>query len=135
MLDRVLRRPLLSRSSPAARCSRSRSRCSTLHTQLPSFTDLPKSLADRRTYDRIQAAFPGSSTPAQVVVQRAGRHGAGGQRAVGELEHRALASGQMKQPVHVEVNPARTVAVVSIPLVGDGDNSTSVAALRGSATT
>ena len=40
----------------------------TMHTQLPSFTDLPKSLAIVKTYDQIQAAFPGAQTPAKVVI-------------------------------------------------------------------
>ncbi len=39
-----------------------------MHTQLPSFTDLPKSLAIVRTYESIQRAFPGAQTPAKVVV-------------------------------------------------------------------
>ena len=33
----------------------------TMHTQLPSFTDLPKSLPIVQTYESIQRAFPGRS--------------------------------------------------------------------------
>ena len=40
----------------------------TLHTQLPSFTDLPQSLPIVRTYESIQRAFPGAQTPAKVVI-------------------------------------------------------------------
>ena len=40
-----------------------------MHTKLPNLTDLPHDLKIVRTYDRIQQAFPGSQTPAQVVVK------------------------------------------------------------------
>jgi uncharacterized membrane protein YdfJ with MMPL/SSD domain len=40
-----------------------------MHTQLPNLTDLPHDLKIVRTYDRIQQAFPGSQTPAVVVVK------------------------------------------------------------------
>jgi len=40
-----------------------------LHTKLPSFTDLPHSLAIVRTLERVQTAFPGSQTPAEMVVK------------------------------------------------------------------
>ena len=100
-----------------------------LHTQLPSFTDLPKSLPIVATYDRIQAAFPGSSTPAEVVLKAPDVTAPQVRRAVQSLERRALASGQVEQPVATEVNPARTVEIVSLPLVGNGDDSRSVAAL------
>src|SRR5207248_8115839 len=40
-----------------------------IHTKLLSFTDLPKSLSIVKTYDTIQASFPGSQDPAHVVVK------------------------------------------------------------------
>ena len=40
-----------------------------MRTKLSGFSDLPKDLAIVKTYDRIQAAFPGAQTPAQVVIQ------------------------------------------------------------------
>ena len=63
----------LARSSRAARSSRSALPALTLHTQLPSFTDLPRSIGIVRTYEAIQKAFPGAQTPASVVVKRTGR--------------------------------------------------------------
>ena len=130
MLSRVLRRPLLSALLSGGALVALTIPVLTLHTQLPSFTDLPKSLPIVATYDRIQAAFPGSSSPAQVVVHARDVSAPQVRRAVSELGKRALATGQMKQPINVEVNPSRTVAIVSIPLVGDGSDSTSVAALQ-----
>jgi RND superfamily putative drug exporter len=130
VLDRVLRRPLLAALLAGGALLVLALPALSLHTQLPSFTDLPRSLPIVSTYDRIQAAFPGSSTPAQVVVSAPDVTAPRVAGAISALERRALASGQMKQPIHVEVNPARTVAIVSIPLVGNGDNATSVAALQ-----
>jgi RND superfamily putative drug exporter len=49
--------------------------------------------------------------------------------AIGELERRALASGQMFEPIEVDVNPAGTVAVLSIPIAGNGEDSASNGAL------
>ena len=40
-----------------------------MHTRLSGFSDLPRSIAIVRTYDRIQAAFPGAQAPADVVVK------------------------------------------------------------------
>ena len=102
----------------------------TLHTQLPSFTDLPKSLPIVSTYDSIQRAFPGAQTPAEVVVAADDVTAPRVQQAIAELKRQALASGQMFEPVSTEINPGRTVETVSISLAGNGSNGASVAALR-----
>jgi uncharacterized membrane protein YdfJ with MMPL/SSD domain len=101
----------------------------TLHTQLPSFTDLPKSIGIVRTYDAIQASFPGAQTPASVVIKADDVATPQVSAAINKLERQALASGEVKQPFDVDVNPDKTVAVVSLPLIGNGSNATSVHAL------
>ena len=55
-------------TSRCARCALALPAAS-MHTKLPNLTDLPHDLKIVRTYDRIQRAFPGSQTPAQVVVK------------------------------------------------------------------
>src|SRR5207245_2417869 len=73
-----------------------------IHTKLLSFTDLPKSLTIIQTYDRIQAAFPGSASPAHVVV--AGLQGTPAEtRAIADFKRRALATGLMQEPIRVAV--------------------------------
>ncbi|HEX4679342.1 MAG TPA: MMPL family transporter [Gaiellaceae bacterium] len=129
VLSAVLKRPVVSAIVSAAALFALALPTLQLHTQLPSFTDLPKSISIVRTYDAIQAAFPGAQTPADVVIKAADVTTPQAQAAIGALERDALASGQVKQPVHVEVNPAKTVAIVSLPLIGDGSNQTSVDAL------
>jgi uncharacterized membrane protein YdfJ with MMPL/SSD domain len=129
VLDRVLRRPALSAALSAGALLALALPTLTLHTQLPSFTDLPKSLPIVRTYEAIQRAFPGAQTPAKVVVSAPDVRSSQVQQAISQLESRALASGQMFEPISTEVNPARTVETVSIALQGDGSDEKSVAAL------
>jgi uncharacterized membrane protein YdfJ with MMPL/SSD domain len=51
------------------------------------------------------------------------------QAAIGQLRERALASGQMHEPITVDVNGARTVASIAIPIDGSGTDAASEAAL------
>jgi uncharacterized membrane protein YdfJ with MMPL/SSD domain len=100
-----------------------------LHTSVPGLQGLPKGLPIVQTLNRIDAAFPGGPTPASVVIQANDVQTPQVQGAIRQLEQRALASGQMHQPFNVQVNPAHTVAVVSIPLSGEGTDSVSYRAL------
>jgi RND superfamily putative drug exporter len=51
------------------------------------------------------------------------------QTAIEDLKAGALASGEMAEPITVDVNPEATVAVVNVPLAGDGTDERSEAAL------
>jgi RND superfamily putative drug exporter len=130
VVDRVLQRPVVSAVLSGGALLALAVPTLTMHTQLPSFTDLPKSLPIVRTYESIQRAFPGAQTPAKVVVAADDVTAPNVQRAIADLKRRALASGQMFEPVSTEINPARTVETVSIALAGNGSNGTSVAALH-----
>jgi uncharacterized membrane protein YdfJ with MMPL/SSD domain len=130
VLDRVLRRPVVSAIVSAGALLALAVPALSLHTQLPSFTDLPKSLPMVRTYEAIQRAFPGAQTPAKVVVAAGNVTSPRVQRAIGSLERQALASGRMFTPISTEINPKHTVETVSISLAGNGSNAVSVAALQ-----
>jgi uncharacterized membrane protein YdfJ with MMPL/SSD domain len=130
VLDRVLRRPALAALLSGGALVALAVPALSLHTQLPSFTDLPKSLPIVRTYESIQRAFPGAQTPAKVVIAADDVKAPRVQRAIGSLERKALASGQMFEPISTEINPRHTVETVSIALQGNGSDSRSVAALR-----
>ncbi len=129
VLDRVLRRPGISVVLSGGALVALALPTLMLHTQLPSFTDLPKSLTIVRTYDAIQRAFPGAQTPAKVVVAAGDVTTPRVQQAVARLESRALASGEMFKPISTEINPAHTIETVSISMQGDGSDGKSVAAL------
>ena len=127
----VLRRPLLSAMSAGLVLAVLALPALNLQTKTLSTTELlPKDLPIIKTYDRIQAAFPGAQEPATVVVKATDVTSPPMQAAIDALHRRAIASGQMSEPVQVDINPTRTVATVSIPVKGTGSDQQSVAALQ-----
>ena len=100
-----------------------------LHTKQSSFTDLPKSLSIVKTYNTIQASFPGSQDPAHLVVRANDVTTPQFATAYAEFKKRALATGVIQQPIRVTVNKAKTVARVDFPLAGEGQDATAVRAL------
>jgi RND superfamily putative drug exporter len=101
-----------------------------LQTASPGATDLPQSLPIMQTYNRIQHAFPGGPLPAEVVLSAPNVDSPRVANAITSLKKSALATGQMHQPITVDVNNRHTLARISVPLIGDGTNKTSQAALR-----
>jgi RND superfamily putative drug exporter len=63
--------------------------------------DLPQDLPVIATYHRIAEAFPGGSSPAQVVVEAPDVAAPQVQAALAELRERALGSGEMFEPIAV----------------------------------
>ena len=129
ILTPALRRPALSAVAAAALLLALAVPVSTMHTSLPGLTSLPKDVATVATIDRLQQAFPGSAQPAVIAI-KADTAAPATTAAITELRRQALASGQMRSPIDVELNPGRTLARVTVPLVGDGTDARSTAALR-----
>jgi uncharacterized membrane protein YdfJ with MMPL/SSD domain len=65
-----------------------------------------------------------------VVAIKANTDSPATRSAIGELRSEALASGQMRNPIQVDVNPTHSVARVTIPLAGNGTDAKSTAALH-----
>jgi RND superfamily putative drug exporter len=126
----VLRRPALSLIISAGLLIAASVPVLSMHTKLPSFTDLPKSLSIVNTYERVQNAFPGSQTPAVMVVKAQNVTTPQYNRAYEEFQRRALATGLLYKPFHVEVSPDKTVARVDFSIAGSGDDKKSVQALN-----
>jgi RND superfamily putative drug exporter len=101
-----------------------------MHTTFLSAGDMPHDIAAVKTYERIQRAFPGAPQPAQVAVHARDVTALAVQAAIAAAERLALASGRVHQPLTTVVSRDRTVALVSMPLSGDGENDASKAALR-----
>jgi uncharacterized membrane protein YdfJ with MMPL/SSD domain len=101
-----------------------------LKTASPGVTDLPRNLAVIKTYHRIEQAYGANPVPAQVVISARNVDSTPVTSAIANLKHDVLSSGQMHEPITVDVNQPHTLARVSIPLVGDGTNAASVDALR-----
>ncbi len=101
-----------------------------MRTASPGATDIPANLPIMQTYARIQQAFPGGAGPAKVVVQAPDVTAAPVTAALKTLQLQALTSGQARAPFTVEINPAHTVAVASVGLLGDGTDGVSIHALN-----
>ena len=101
-----------------------------MHTKLLSFSDLPHNLAIVKTYEKIQTAFPGSPAPAHVVVKGDNVTSPAFRRAFVDFKQRALATGEIHQPIQVAVNPDRTVARIDMPLAGNGEDAAAYRALN-----
>jgi uncharacterized membrane protein YdfJ with MMPL/SSD domain len=101
-----------------------------MHTKLPNLTDLPRDLQIVRTYDRIQRAFPGSQTPAVLVVKAPRVDTPEMRRAYDLFRQRALATGELFAPFTVVLNPDRTVAQIDFAIAGNGDNAASLSAVE-----
>ena len=78
-----------------------------------------------KTLDRIDAAFPGGSVPATVVVKAKDVTTPEVQSAIKQLHDKAIATGQLSEPSNVDVNPAKTVAVVNLSVRGKGTDAAS----------
>ena len=129
ILTAVLRRPVVSAVLAAGFLLALAVPALQLRTVQPGIETYPQSLPAIQTYNRIQGAFPGSEIPAGVVVKAADVTAPQVQEAIGQLEWRALDSGQMHEPITVDVNKAGTIATVEIPVDGKGTDAASEAAL------
>ncbi|MEV6106703.1 MMPL family transporter [Streptomyces sp. NPDC051940] len=74
-----------------------------------------------QTYDRVNAAFPGGSDPAQVVVRADDIDSPEVQGAIADFKQRALDSGASKGPVEIVTHARENIAVIDVPLVGGSD--------------
>jgi uncharacterized membrane protein YdfJ with MMPL/SSD domain len=127
IIDRVLRRPIVSVALAGGLLVAIAVPAYQLETAPPSIDTYPQNLLV--TYNRLKAAFPGTEVAASVVVKAPNVEAPAVQEAIGQLKWRAIDSGVMNEPIDVDVNPARTVANINIPVEGDGTDSTSNAAL------
>ncbi len=128
ILDRVLRRPLVSALASAAVLVALAIPAISLHTSNTGLDALPKSMKEVQDYNRVQDAFPGGATPAVVAIS-GDASSPELQQAVKQLEAKALATGKALQPIDVDVAPSGKAVTVLIPLVGTGTDSVSNDAL------
>jgi RND superfamily putative drug exporter len=127
ILDRVLRRPLVSVVLAGGLLLAIAAPALQMSTVQPGIDTFPQHLLT--TYNRLQAAFPGTQISAAVVVKAADVESSEVQLEIQALTDAAVGTEVMNQPVDVSVNPEGTVAVVSIPVEGNGSDGPSNAAL------
>jgi RND superfamily putative drug exporter len=129
VLDRVLRRPVVSVVLAGGLLLVAALPALNMHTKMPSFTDMPKNMPIVQTYKAVIAAFPGAPTPASVVIRAQTIRDPAVAATIENLELAAVATKQMFPPFLVTVSRDNTTADVEIPLAGNGDNAASLAAL------
>ena len=127
ILNRVLRRPVVSVVAATAILVALAAPALTLNTATTSVDDI--SIPEIVPVKHLEAAFPGGNEPAQVAIQADDVTSEPVRQAIADLERKALASGQMSNPIEVEISADKTVAVVDIPLNGSGTDDASLAAL------
>ncbi|GGV16016.1 membrane protein [Kitasatospora herbaricolor] len=131
VLTPVLRRPLAATVLAGGLLLGIAAPLLTMHTANLTFQQqLPKGNALVATSERIQAAFPGSPSPATVVVKATDIDSAAISAAIEDLKSRALASNRMHGPVDVTLHAEQNIATIDIPLMGSGNDSASTEALR-----
>ena len=128
--DRVLRHPVISLVLATGVLVVMAIPAFSIHTVNTGVNGIPKDLPIIQTYDRIQEAFPGEPVSAIVAVKAPNVESERMKTAIARLNIRAVSTGEFAQPVTTIINPDKTVAEVSLPIVGNGTDDESVAALE-----
>jgi uncharacterized membrane protein YdfJ with MMPL/SSD domain len=126
VIDRVLRRPILSCAAAVAVLVVLAIPALGLHVTKPSDESLSSQGEPAlRTLGRVRAQFPSTAEPAIVVVTGPREQPARARRAVAELETLAEQRGIAHRPFTISTGEDEDSASIELPLVGAGDNSTS----------
>jgi uncharacterized membrane protein YdfJ with MMPL/SSD domain len=101
-----------------------------IHTADTGVDGLPRSIGIMKTYDRMQAAFPGEQFSADIVLQGDNLDKGQVQAAAQQLREIARDSDQFNEPVTIDQSPDGKVAVIEVPLAGSGSDDTSLNAVK-----
>jgi uncharacterized membrane protein YdfJ with MMPL/SSD domain len=133
VLDRVLRRPLISAVLAAGVLVALTVPVLGMQTSLEE-TNEKSDLTVEKTYDRIEAAFPSEGSAEMVVVKANDVTSPKVESGIKALESEATARPALFEGTpSVELSPDKTVAIVALPTTGEGTDDLSnkaVAALR-----
>jgi putative drug exporter of the RND superfamily len=135
LVRQVVRRPLLWGGTAAVAMLALAAPALGMRLAYPA-NDVPKNVPIVVTFDRIQAAFPQTPSPAEVVVTGTDLAGPAVRNAINGLQARASASGPIREPVTVTpeggwAGSRYTVRalIVDVPLAGNGQDAASDSAL------
>jgi RND superfamily putative drug exporter len=126
LLRLVLAKPLISAVVAVAALGAIAYPALRLNPQAQTLQDLPPKAAVVKAMIAIDAAFPSKVSPAQVVVKAPSVRDAAFTRTLASFKSSARAH-HLAEPIDVRINPAGTVAVVSVGLPAKTDLN----ALRG----
>jgi uncharacterized membrane protein YdfJ with MMPL/SSD domain len=135
ILDRVLRRPLLSAILAAGVLVALTVPVLGMETSLGGTDDTSRDLKVMRTYDRVQAAFPSEGSAEIVVIKADDATSPEVTSGIKALESDVAARPALFEgKPSLELSPDKTVAVMTVPTTGNGTDDLSnraVDALRG----
>jgi uncharacterized membrane protein YdfJ with MMPL/SSD domain len=130
ILDRVLKRPVLSVVLAGGLLVALSIPALGMQFKEPGTEGMSRSEPIIQTLDRVDAAFPGGSLPATVVVKAKDVTTPEVQTAIQQLHDQAIATGELSEPSGVDINPDKTVAVVSLSIKGKGTDAASERSLE-----
>jgi uncharacterized membrane protein YdfJ with MMPL/SSD domain len=130
IVDRVLRRPLVSATIAGGLLLALAAPALHMHTGQPGNDTLPQNLASVQTFNKIDKAFPGKEVGATVMVKADDVNRPAVKSAIADLRKQALATGQFHNPTDVQYNEHGTIALVSLAIAGGGQDAKSNAALE-----
>ncbi|MGD9737717.1 MAG: MMPL family transporter, partial [Solirubrobacterales bacterium] len=131
LVDRVLRHPKLAGGAALAFLVALAIPALSLHTASTGADGLPKGMPIVKSYDRLQAAFPGGQDPAQVAIAAADVTAPPVARAIAGL--RAEVDSDRHHfggATALRVSDDEQVAELRVPLRGEGTDARSEAALE-----
>ncbi|HKF90052.1 MAG TPA: MMPL family transporter [Acidimicrobiia bacterium] len=130
ILGRVLKRPLVSAILAGGLLVALTIPALGMQFKEPGTEGMSRSQPIIQTLDRVDAAFPGGSVPANVVVKANDVTAPEVQTAIKQLRDKAIATGQLSEPSGVDINPDKTVAIVSLAVKGKGTDAASDHSVR-----
>ncbi|MEU3460032.1 MMPL family transporter [Streptomyces sp. NPDC006733] len=101
-----------------------------MHTEsLGMDRQVPADAPLRTAFEQITTAFPGGPAPARIVVQAQDIEAPGVRAAIAGFTARAAASDEFGKGVTTAVHAAQDIAVIEVPLAGNGSDAASKHAL------
>jgi uncharacterized membrane protein YdfJ with MMPL/SSD domain len=125
ILNRVLARPVVSVALAGGLLVALSIPALGMQFKEPGTEGMSRSQPIIQTLDRIDAAFPGGSVPATVAIKAKDVTAPEVQTAIEQLHDKAIATGQLSEPTGVDINPDKTVALVSLSVNGKGTDEAS----------
>jgi RND superfamily putative drug exporter len=129
ILDPVLRHPLAATVAASAVLLALAIPAIGMKTANSGVEDLPRDIPIMGVYDRMNEAFPGGQIPAVVAIQADDVTAPAVRDAIADLRDEAVASKQFEPPTSTTVSKDDTVVSVLLPIVGNGTDDRSNAAL------
>jgi RND superfamily putative drug exporter len=130
VVDRVMRRPLIAFSLATVALLALSLPVLGMDTKVTSINDLPKDVPAMQAYERISAAFPGSTATAQIVIEADDVRTGAVARSIEELQHRAAASDLVGEGLRTTASQDGRTALIDVPIAGTGSDALSTDAVE-----